>query len=181
MATIIGLGNGACNIAKTFLTYPQYEVYLLYTENIPHKNFKLIQEQENHMDYENSFPDLSNFFQRAEGPFTVVICGGGAISGGSLRLLEQLRIKKEKINILYIKPEDDLLSDVRQKQDRVVFQVLQQYTRSGLIDKMFIISNSECENHLSNLTIKNFYSKINVLIASTYHMYNVYNLSLIHI
>ena len=40
---------------------------------------------------------------------------------------------------------------------------------------MFIISNSDCENHLSNLTIKNFYSKINILIASTYHMYNVYN------
>ena len=175
MATIIGLGNGACNIAKAFLSYPQYEVYLLDTERIPHKNFKLIEKQNNHMDYENSFPDLSSFWAKAPGPFTVIVCGGGTISGGILRLLEQLRDKKAKINILYIKPEEDLLSDTRQKQDKVVFQVLQQYTRSGLIENMFIISNPECENHLSNLTIKNFYSKINILIASTYHMYNVYN------
>ena len=175
MATIIGLGNGACNIAQAFLTYPQYEIYLLDTEYIPHKNFKLVDKREDHMGYESSFPDLTGFLYNSKGPYTVIICGGGAISGGCLRLLEQLRGKKEKINILYIKPEDDLLSDIRQKQDKITFQVLQQYTRSGLIDNMFIISNSECENHLSNLTIKNFYSSINVLIASTYHMYNVFN------
>tara|TARA_R110002110_G_scaffold413957_1_gene642495 strand:- start:6100 stop:6573 length:474 start_codon:yes stop_codon:yes gene_type:complete len=43
-----------------------------------------------------------------------------------------------------------------------------------MIDKVFIISNSECESILGGLTVKNYFNKINKLIVTTYHMYNVF-------
>jgi len=39
---------------------------------------------------------------------------------------------------------------------------------------MFIVFNLRFEDVLCNLTIKNYFNKINDLIATTYHMYNVF-------
>jgi len=94
------------------------------------------------------------------------------ISGCVLSLLEQLNTSD--ISVLYVKPDIDLLSDLAYKQERLVFHVLQQYARSDLLNKIFVVSNSQCEEILQNLTVKNYFNKINELIATTYHMYNVF-------
>ena len=172
MATIIGLGKGACALAKKFINYPQYEVYLIDSAVHDHKNFKLIEACKSHEEYEENFPYLGDFFKDVASPCTLIVGGGGTISGSVLRLLEQ--ISHHEISILYIKPDIDLLSDIKQKQERIVFHVLQQYARSNLLKRMFIVSNDSCEKIIGDLTIKDFYDRINELIASTYHMYNVF-------
>jgi len=172
MSTIIGLGSGGCAIAQKFLFYPQYNVYLIDTEKHSHKHSKLIETQNSHQEYEENFPDVQEFLEHTKPPYTVFVGGSGAIAGAILRLLEQ--IKSQDIDVVYIRPDIDLLSDLRQKQERLTFHVLQQYTRSMLIKNMFIVSNSNCEKLIGDLTIRNFYDKINDLISSTYHMYNVF-------
>ena len=172
MTTIIGLGHAGCSIAKKMMQYPQYTTYLVDTEQHQHRNFMLIGEQETHEAYEANFPDLRQFFQHASPPYTLILGGSGTISGGALKLLQSL--ESNDITILYVKPDIDLLSDVKQKQERIVFHVLQQYSRSNLLKRMFVVSNNKCESIIGDLTIKNFYEKINELISSTYHMYNVF-------
>lgn len=172
MSTIIGLGKAGCNIAKELSIYPQYNVFCIDAEKDDFNKFKLVKKQKSFEDYEENFPSIQKFLSKASAPYTVIIGGSGKISGACLRLLEQL--KSKDISILYIKPEVDILSDLAAKQERLVFQVLQQYTRSGLLDKMFIVSNSECENILGDLSIKEYFNQINKLVATTFHMYNVF-------
>ena len=173
MSTIIGLGGGGCAIAQKFLFYPQYAVYLIDTDKHLHKHSKLIETQNSHQEYEESFPDVREFLEHTKPPYAVFVGGSGTTSGAILRLLEQIQSKE--IDLVYIKPDVDLLSDLRQKQEHLTFQVLQQYTRSLLVKNMFIVSNGNCEKLIGDLTIRNFYDKINDLISSTYHMYNVFN------
>jgi len=172
MSTIIGLGKAGCSIAKEMSNYPQYNVFCIDSEKHEHNKFKLIEKQKSFEDYESNFPSVKKFLQGAKAPYTVIIGGSGAISGSILRLMEQL--KSEEISVIYIKPELDIISDLAAKQERLVFHVLQQYARSNMIDKIFIISNSECETLVGDLTIKNYFNKINKLIVTTYHMYNVF-------
>jgi hypothetical protein len=172
MSTIIGLGKAGCNIAKELNAYPQYNVFCIDTEKDDFNKFKLIKKQKSFEDYEKNFPSVQKFLNKSSAPYTIIIGGAGKISGAALRLLEQ--IKDKNISILYIKPEIDILSELAAKQERLVFHVLQQYTRSNLFDKMFVVSNSECEDILGDLSIKDYFKQINKLIATTYHMYNVF-------
>jgi hypothetical protein len=102
-----------------------------------------------------------------------VVAGGGKVSSASLQILQYL--KKHKINMLYIKPEQSLLNDQQTKLERVVYNVFQEYARSGVFERMYIVSNSEIEHLLGGVTIKNYNEKINEMIVSTIHMINVYN------
>ena len=172
MSTIIGLGKAGCNIAKELSMYPQYNIFCIDSEEHQFNKFKLLDKQTSFADYEDKFPSIKRFIGKSTAPYTVIVGGSGKISGASLRLLEQLQSKD--ISVIYIKPETDILSDLAAKQERLVFHVLQQYARSGLLKKMFIISNSECENILGDLSIKEYFKQINKLIATTYHMYNVF-------
>jgi len=172
MSTIIGLGKAGCSIAKEMSIYPQYNIFCIDSEEHDHNKFKLIEKQKNFEAYENKFPSIKKFLKGAKAPYTVIVGGSGAISGSILRLMEQLASKE--ISVIFIKPEIDILSNLAEKQERLVFHVLQQYARSNMIDKMFVVSNSECESILGGLTVKNYFNKINKLIVATYHMYNVF-------
>ena len=172
MSTIIGLGKAGCSIAKELSTYPQYNIFCIDSEDQDCSKFKLIDKQPTFENYEKNFPSVKKFLGKSKAPYTVIVGGSGKISGASLRLLEQLNSKE--ISIIYVKPEVDMLSDLASKQERLVFHVLQQYARSGLLKNMFVLSNSECEKILGDLSIKNYFNQINKLIATTYHMYNVF-------
>tara|TARA_Y100000593_G_scaffold69980_1_gene128455 strand:- start:379 stop:1239 length:861 start_codon:yes stop_codon:yes gene_type:complete len=172
MSTIIGLGRAGCNVAKEISKYPQYNVFCIDSVKQEHNKFKLIEKQKSFEDYEANFPSIKKFLKGAKAPYTVIVGGSGTISGCVLHLMQQLQ--SNEISVLYIKPETDILSNMAAKQERIVFHILQQYARSNMIDKMFIVSNSECENILGGLTIKDYFNKINSLIATTFHMYNVF-------
>ena len=172
MSTIIGLGKAGCNIAKELSLYPQYNVFCIDADEYDFNKFKLIKKQKSFEDYEKNFPSIEEFLEKSIAPYTVIVGGSGTISGAILRLMSQ--IKTKDVSVLYITPEIDILSDMASKQERLAFHVLQQYARSNLFNKMFIISNSECENILGDLSIKNYFMQINKLIATTYQLYNVF-------
>jgi len=172
MDTIIGLGNAGCNIADMFAKYPQYLTYKLDVglkrtpTTFPLKAHQKIE------DYEEKLPSLKAFFKSVEGEILFVLAGAGKTSSSSLQILQYL--KKHKINILYIKPETALLNDDQIKLERVVYNVLQEYTRSGVFERMYIVSNEEVEHIVGGISVKNYNEKINEMIVSTIHMINIY-------
>jgi len=172
MDTIIGLGNAGCNIVDKFAQFPQYLTYKLDVglkrtkTTFPLKEYKKIE------DYEEKLPSLKTFFKEVQGEILFVVAGSGKISSASLSILEFL--KKCKINILYIKPDVSLLNDFQTQLERLAYNVFQEYTRSGVFERMYIVSNEDVAQIVGDISIKNYNEKINEMIVSTVHMINVY-------
>ena len=173
METRIGLGQAGCSIAEKFQQYPQYTIYRLDSKKRTGTKFKLIPEQDSHEEYEQNCPSLKRFLKPASGPCLVIIGGSGTISGMCLRVLEQL--KDNDLSVLYIKPDVSLLSELKEKQERVVFHVLQQYARSGLLKRLYIVDNTKLENVVGDVSVIDYYDKLNDLLVYTMHMINVFN------
>jgi len=171
--TIIGLGNAGCNIAKAFSKYPQYNVYGIDSEHHELRNFKQIAPYETHEEHEAGCPDLSFFLEDAKPPYLFVLGGGGAISGASLRILEQL--KTNDIYILFVKPDISLLTEVGRMQNKIVFQIFQQFTRSAMFKRLFVVDNSRLRDIIKNVPVVGYYEKLNDLVVSTIHMINVFD------
>jgi hypothetical protein len=89
--------------------------------------------------------------------------------------MEQLVKKKCKVQVLYVHPEVDLMGETKTMQEKVVRSVLQQYARSGAIDRMYLVSNIELEKMVENITIMNYHESLNEMITSTTHMINFFD------
>ena len=76
---------------------------------------------------------------------------------------------------LYIEPDVGLLSGDKKLQERTTYYILQEYARSGLFERLYIISNPQVEKILGDVPIMGYNDKLNELIVSTIHMINVYN------
>ena len=171
METIIGLGKAGCRIADRFAQYPQYDVYKMDVglKRTPRTyGFKAATSPE---EYEDSVGSLKRFVKDVKGDVLFVVSGCGEISGASLRILEQ--IKKCNIHVLYIFSDPELLGETAQMQQRVTFNVFQQYARSGVFKKVVLIDNTQLEEILGDLPIIGFYEQLNELLVPTIHMVNV--------
>jgi len=54
-------------------------------------------------------------------------------------------------------------------------QVLQQYARSAVFEKIYIVNNMLVEKLVTQLSITKYWDSLNELIVGTHHMMNVYN------
>ena len=170
---IIGVGAAGCRIADVFGDYPQYKIFKIDVDitgescyNVP--KFETAEEYEAH-----DYPKLKSFFKGAKGETLVVIGGGGKIACGTLKMLET--IKKLPLSILYIQPDQSLLGETQRLQDRTVFGVLQEYARSAVFEKMYLVSNTVLDTVVGGAPIIGYYDKLNEALVGTLHMLNVFN------
>jgi len=170
METVIGLGQAGCKIAEQFAKYPQYDVYRIDSEKRQGNKFKHIKECDSHEEYENKCPSFKRFFKNVKPPYLFILSGAGSISGAALRIMEQL--KSDDIYVLYIRPDTSLLSEIKKKQERAGFHVLQEFARSGLLKRMFLVDNTKVEELIQNLPVIGYYDKLNEMIVSVMHMIN---------
>jgi len=173
METIIGLGQAGCGIVDAFSKYSQYQVYKIDCNLEGQNNVYAMPWQDGPEKYEEKCPDLKEFFKDVKGEILFVIGGAGDISGASLRILEQLR--HCKINILYVRPELHSIASTKVKHEWITFNIFQEYTRSGVFARMYLIDNSQIEEHLGGLPVIGYYDRLNETIVSVFHMINVYN------
>ncbi len=167
---IIGLGNAGCQIAKSFEKYGQYEVFCIDVEDKGYNTFLHVKEQNCHEDYEKEYKKLN--LSKCKGPTTLIVNGAGAISGCSLRVLEQ--IKDNPLEVIYVKSSEALLTDVVKMRNRTTLGVLQEYARSAKLGTISIVSNEKIEEIVEEISLKSYWQDINNIISSTYHMLNVF-------
>jgi hypothetical protein len=175
MDTVIGLGKAGCAIADKFAEYPQYKIFKIDSEGLDpkRKNCHLLKKQDSPEKYEKATRTMKTFFSKTTDDILFVLSGSGIISGASLQILKNL--KDKNVNILYIKPDLEFLGHTNIMQERVVRNVLQEYTRSGLFNRIFLVDNKKVEEVIGEVPIIGYYDKLNDLIVSTFHMVNVYN------
>jgi len=171
MYTIIGLGAAGCNIAELFED-SGYKVKLIDTE-IEGENCFAFSPQKTPELYEEKVPDLTDFFKDVTEKIILIIGGGGKISGASLKILKQL--KNKELNILYIKPEEKLIGSLSKLQDRVTYNILQEYARSGVFKNIYLFSNPVVENIIGDVPIVEFKQKMNKVIFNAMNAYLKFN------
>ena len=75
---------------------------------------------------------------------------------------------------MYILPQEDDLAGQKLLQNRLLFNVFQEYARSGLLDRVFLVDNSKLSDIMGPVPIMKFWDSMNNLVATTYHMLNVF-------
>ena len=175
MQNIVGLGSGGCSIAKSFAKYPEYTIRTIdCVEPSGEEHFR-IKKCDSHEEYERAVPDMSNFFSHIKGMDEVlfVIGGSGEISGASLAILQQ--ISHAKLHVLYVKPDTSLLSELGRLRERLVYNILQEYARSGKFERIVLIDNPKLDETIGGAPVIGYYDELNKMIASTIHMVNVFD------
>ena len=166
---IIGLGSAGCNIAKAFSKFPQYETCSIDT----HKEADItIKSRNSHEEYDAHFPNLKRKLKFKDEDIYVVACGAGQISGGLLRLLEQLG--DNRVTVVYIQPDLALASETQKMQEKIVCAVLQEYARSGAIEAVWLTNNTLVEKGIGEVPIMGYYDVLNQAVVNTIHMVNVF-------
>ena len=173
MDTVIGLGKAGCAIADNFAQYSQYKTYKIDVGLPPTANTFGLKESQNLEDYEKNCPDMAKFFEGVSGDILFVVGGGGKASVTSLSLLEYLR--HCNMSVLYIKPEEDFLGAQGKLVNNLVFNVFQEYARSGVFDRLYLVDNMLVEKAIPPTSLKNHYLNLNEAIVSSLHMINVFN------
>jgi len=165
---VIGFGGAGCKIAIKFSDYTQYEVHLVdkgQEYQLPATN--TIEEAE------KTAPFFQELVEKIDDDVIFICSGSGITSGAMLAVLES--IKHAKITVLYIKPDVAFLNSAAKQRERLVYNVLQQYAHSGAFERLYIFSNPSMASILGELSISEYYDKINSLISGTVHMINYLN------
>lgn len=170
---VIGLGDAGCNIADSFAQYPQYKIFKINVD-IEGKgcyNIPILETAEEYESYD--YPKIRSFFKGAKGETLFIIGGSGKVSCGSLRILES--IKRLPISLLYIQPDLEMLDDTQKMQEKLVRNVIQEYTRSGIFEKVCLVSNTCLDKIVGGAPVIGYFDTLNELLVPSLHMVNFFS------
>jgi hypothetical protein len=165
MITLIGLGNTGNQIVDMLRQYPQYNVINI---DAPGQ----IKPQKTPEEYEENCPTFKKLFKNIDDKIYLFLSASGMISGCTLKILEQL--KDKEINVVCVHSDPVVLSRVGSLQQRLVSNVLQEYSRSGLINKVILIDNVKVEEFVVEAELHEYWTKINEIISFIFHTIMVF-------
>jgi len=176
LKSILGIGSAGTKVAKAFREYDTYRVYGISSEIEKNsKYFLSIPELQNPEDYENlEFKQIDKFLEKIDDELTVVVCGASLSSGILLRSLQPIHARQISIEVIYIMPDLDVTSGNASLQERLVRNVVQEYARSGVFRKVLMVSNLQLEGLAGDITVLDYYDKINAVLADMYYMLDVF-------
>jgi hypothetical protein len=164
---ILGIGKIGSAIADQFSEYQQYEIYKVSSNVKTNDKCFYLPEYSDPEQYDNN-PINPNF--DIDSQLDVIISGEDIMSSAILRILENYQ--SCSIRVFYIKPSHKFLSEVQKLTDKVVYNVLQEYTRSKKLDSMFIIEYDSIVKMIGKVPITQVQKKIYNFVSSTLHMIN---------
>lgn len=160
MISLIGIGNTGCSLVRELGKNSQYKVIEI-DEGIN------VKKQKNPEGYEKNCPSLGKLLSNIDEDVFVFLSASGNISGLTLRVLEKLKTKK--VSVACFNSDESLLSNTGKLQQKIVTNVLQEYARSGLLEKVYLVNNSNLEELLDDIPLDQYYQKLNELFCYTFH------------
>ena len=164
MITVICLGSKACDLGEIFEDSKEYKVKLI-DKDIEGENCFALKHQKTPEDYELSTPDMREYLSDTSEEILFITSGETEVLSCSLKILQQ--IKDKKISIAYLRPTLDFLTFKGQLQDKLVYNVLQEYTRSGIFQKMYLFSDTSIEMLMADTSINEYDEKYYNLIYNS--------------
>lgn len=170
---IIGLGKLGIDIANSFKQYQQYNIFKIgIGDNKNKKCFKL-PKFNNPEDYEKNDLKIDKFLNAIKGNIYFILDGSDVIAASCLVILEKL--KQNNISIIYIKPDLDFLNDLYLKQEKIIYNILQEYTRSGLFNSIYLINYDSLDRAFDSITVQDYREKFCEFLSWSIHSFNVFD------
>lgn len=165
MKTIICLGAKACDIGETYeISSDAPYIIKLIDKDIEGENCFSIAPQNSPEEYERNTPDLAKFLSDIGDEVMFFLSGECEVANCALAILQQ--IKTKKISIVYLVPQLDFLTYTQKIQERVIRNVLQEYTRSGVFENIILLDSTLIESIMGETSIKNFDVQFNLTVKS---------------
>lgn len=171
---LIGIGSTGCSVVEKFKVYPQYGIYKIDHElkglkkngeyNFP--RFDAIE------DYEKHCPTMKSFLKNVSDQAMLVVSGSDPLCAATLKILETIKTRAE-ISVIYIKPDAELTNRNSQMMDNTAFNVFQQYARSGVFSKLYLVSQELLASAVGEVSILDFEKKATELMSFLLHIINV--------
>ena len=166
---VIGIGNAGREICKLF-EEKGYKAYSIDTHADAYVKFPKVKTIEEAEKVEINLDKLKNNVKSDQ--ILCVMAGSGLITGACLRILENF--KDKQIDFLYIQPDTSFMNNNGKTRERVVRNILQEFARSGLFNKMWLISNKSISNLASDISIGNYFQKVNEKIVDMWCLMEYY-------
>ena len=176
MKTILGIGTAGSNVVKQLGEHKVYRPYTICTKNQKTTKYHFnLPELDGPEEYESmDMVKLEKWLRTIEKKCTVFLCGASNSSGLTLRALHFLHQRGVKMDIVYFMPETEVLSEEKTLCERAVKGILQNYARSGLFEKICLVSNLRLEQVAGSTNVFDYYDQINRVFTGTYYMLDVF-------
>jgi hypothetical protein len=173
---IIGLGNAGCLFADQLSQYPEYTIYKINVGTTGRDDLSIVQCADM-QEYESKFPqeDFEIYLRSIKKGDEVLVALSGAepISGLALRMMSL--IQHADLRVLYMCPDINLMSDTERRDNRIVFNVLQEYARSGVFKEVLLVSLPKVEKLMGEVSIQDYERSMYHLFSYAFNMINYYN------
>jgi hypothetical protein len=103
----------------------------------------------------------------------VITEGGEPISGALLRILAT--IKDAKVSVLYVCPDREISSETQKRDDKICFNIIQQYARSGAIQTAYLLNKSSIEALVGEVSIQEYEKSMSYFVSYILAMVNYFN------
>jgi hypothetical protein len=167
---LIALGSTACKVVDKFSLYPGYKVYK-FDHDLPKSKFNLkVPTCQQFYEYEQLFTDekLERFLKGVKGEALLVTCGSDPISLLSLRV-GKILTSLCPTSVCYIKLDQLLVGGEKKEIERMVFEMLQNYTLSAYFQQMYLFNNTLIEKMCQGIDMFNYYDKVYEMVAWILH------------
>ena len=175
MDKIIGLGKLGCLIAEELTQHPEYRIYKV-DVGIKERGSLSLDPQSDMEQYERQFDaTAAEVYFRSIKPgdeVLLVMQGGEPVTGCALQLLQT--IKDAKLNVLYICPDRHMISGIQKRDDKIAFNIMQEYARSGVLQNIFLVNKYTVESLMGDVSIQNYEKEISHFISYVIAMINYF-------
>ena len=172
MINIIGLGEMGCDLADEFAKHKTYEIYKIGIGLPKNKRSRGLKKEKTPEKYEENCPPMKHFFKELKGRSIFIVNGGEQTALASLRILEHTR--PWATTVVYIQPDMSALNDETKRSERVVFNVLQEYARSGAISKILLFNIPKVEEAMGDVPIIGYKETLYQYITSSLNLINYF-------
>ncbi len=175
MDKVIGLGSFGCLVGEELAAYPEYRIYRIDSRSSVRGSLG-IGEYNNIEDYEKNLDSqeveiyLSSIKKGDE--VLLITEGGEPITGSLLRIIET--IQDASVSVMYICPDRELIGEEQRRDDKIVFNILQEYARSGAINNCYLVSYSALEVLTGNVPITSYKKSLAYFLGYVTAMVNYF-------
>lgn len=162
----IGHGGAGCKLANMFSDETKSQCITIDTRLAD----LLLPKSKTMEEAEQNTPEFEKLKSLKNQEIIFITSGSGNTSGSILRILEQ--IKDNAVDIIYIRPDLDLLNKEQILKERVAYKVLQETTRAGLFRRVYLLDNKTIASSIAEISLEDYFEKINQAIVFTFNFIN---------
>ncbi len=176
MDKVIGLGKLGCAIAEELTAYPEYRIYKI-DGDIDERGSLSIGRHKDMRSYESELDteDVEIYLRsiKKKDKVLMILEGNDPIAGAALKVLQT--VNHATLNVLYVVPDHQMISETQKRDDKIAFNVLQEYARSGVFANIFLVNKPQIEELAGEVPIDKYEQTLSYFVAYVVAMINFFN------